>query len=213
VKTQQTALLIALLALAGAPAAHAQVFGQYGGAAPVPMNGHQFGAYVNTSSDVVGLAAQLRLSFYPGVDFGFYGGLDRVPYPEHADRTAVRLATDIRIAVAKHSAGFPLDLAVVGGLGVESADGYQVLALGPYLQASRDLGSATSGVTPYAGVGAAYASTDIADKSENDVSWPVRVGLVWRVAADVHILAELQFPVSDSNNDDMGFSVGVNLPF
>jgi hypothetical protein len=213
VKTLLTATLILALALTGTPAARAQVFGQYGGATPVAMNGHQFGAYLNSSQDVVGLAAQLRLSFYPGVDFGFYGGLDRVPFPGRSDRTTIRLATDVRIAAARHSQAFPLDLSVVGALGVESGDSYQVLVLGPFLQASRDYGGAASGATLYSGIGLAYSSIDVGPTNKNEMSLPLRGGIEWRVASDVRIVGEIQLRLHDTFNDDVGFSAGVNLPF
>ena len=68
-------LLGLLLVLLAAPVtAGAQVFGQYMGAEIVPVGGHLFGGYLQASQDQLGLLGQLRLSFYPGVDFGFHGG-------------------------------------------------------------------------------------------------------------------------------------------
>ena len=64
--------LCAALFLLPRPAG-AQVFGQYGGADPVPVNGRVFGAYLHTSDVVLGGMSQLRLSIYPNVDF--YSGL------------------------------------------------------------------------------------------------------------------------------------------
>ena len=54
--------------------AWAQVFGQYTGANPLEPNQHLFGAYLHTSDSVLGAVGQLRLSFFPGIDFGFQGG-------------------------------------------------------------------------------------------------------------------------------------------
>src|SRR4029077_6858714 len=66
---------VLVLLLAATPAlvrpAAAQVWGQYTSAETVPVNGHMFGGYLHASSNFLGLLAQLRLSFYPNVDFGF----------------------------------------------------------------------------------------------------------------------------------------------
>ncbi len=209
----RNAALVAALSLVAAPAARAQVFGQYCGAATLPMNGHLFGGYLNASKNVVGLSAQLRLSFYPNVDFGFQGGLSRINYPGHADRTVLRLGTDVKFAVAKANDRVPFDLALDGGLGVESGDNYQVIALGPSLVGSRDYGTSERGVTPFASVGLLFSNIDVGDNSSTDVSMPLRGGAEWRVAPDVRITGELQLRLGDEFNDDVGFQVGVHLPF
>src|SRR5258705_6644118 len=68
------ALFVAAL-FCGSGAAFAQVPGQFTGAEILPVNAHMYGGYLVASNNVVGGLAQLRLSFYPGVDFGFQGGL------------------------------------------------------------------------------------------------------------------------------------------
>lgn len=207
------AALIAALTLGATPVAHAQLFGQYSGAETVPMNGHLFGAYLNASENVVGLSAQLRLSFYPNIDFGFQGGLSRVNYPRRADRTVLRMATDLKFAVARADERFPFDVALGGAVGVESGDGYQVIALGPTVVASRAYGGPAGGFTPFLGTGLLFSNIDVGPTSTSDMSIPLRGGAEWRVAADLRITGELQLRISDDFNDDVALSVGVHLPF
>ena len=115
---------------ASRPHAHAQVFGQYTPAEILPVNARLGGAYVNFSEDVVGALGQLRLSFYPNVDFGFQGGLARLDL-RTTTKTSLRLGADVRFGVAKATAGRPVDVAVGGGLGVETSDNYSVFRIGP----------------------------------------------------------------------------------
>ena len=71
------ALVIAgLLAasLAARPAA-ADLFGQMGEARPLPVDGRLASAFLQFDKSSVSLLGQLRLSFYPNIDFGFQGGL------------------------------------------------------------------------------------------------------------------------------------------
>lgn len=205
------AMLAAVMCIA-APA-RAQVFGQYSGAATVPMNGHLFGAYLNASENVVGLSAQLRLSFYPNIDFGFQGGLSRVNYPHHADRTVLRMATDLKAAVVHASETSPFDVAIGGAIGVESGDGYQIIALGPTAVMSRTYGSASNPVIPYLGVGLLFSNIDVGPTNTSDMSIPLRVGAEWMAMPDVRLTGELQLRLSDDFNDDLGLSIGVNMPF
>jgi hypothetical protein len=207
------AALLAAVTIGAAPAAHAQLFGQYAGGATVPMNGHLFGAYLNASENVVGLSAQLRLSFYPNIDFGFQGGLSRVNYPHHADRTVLRMATDLKCAVVHASETSPFDMAVGGAIGVESGDGYQVIALGPTVVVSRDYGGEAGGVTPFVGAGLMFSNIDVGPTNTSDMSIPLRGGAEWRAMPDVRITGELQLRLSDDFNDDLGLSVGVHMPF
>ena len=89
---------LATLALAGMllPAtAGAQAFGQFTAAQTLPVNGHLAGGYIQSSSSQLGVLGQLRLSFYPGVDFGFQGGFSRHDYAG-GDRTTLSLGTDLK---------------------------------------------------------------------------------------------------------------------
>jgi len=207
-------LLVAALVPAGP--ARAQVFGQYSGATVVPPNGHVFGAYLNVSEHAVGGLAQLRLSFYPNLDFGFHGGLSRLdPGPGAGTRTIVRLGSDLRWQINAPATGFPADLAVGASLGIETADRYKVITLGPSAVVSRTLGGADGGVSyiPYGGLALLFASRDAFGIEDSDISLPLRLGLEARLAPEFRLIAELQLYVADRYNDDIGFVTGVNLPF
>jgi hypothetical protein len=207
-------LLVLLLAgLVPAVGAHAQVFGQYTPAEILPVNSRLGGAYVDFSQNVVGALGQLRLSFYPNVDFGFQGGLSRLDLG-NSTKTSLRLGADLRFGVAKTAASFPLDIAVGGALGVETSDNYSVLRLGPSVVASHTFPfSSKSSVAPYAGAMLCFANVDEGDGSKTDFSLPARLGAELRVIPGVRMTAELQLRIGDDFNDHTAFSAGVNLPF
>ena len=211
--TLVAALLVA--ALGAATPARAQVFGQYSGAETVPTNGHLFGAYLNASDNVLGGLAQLRLSFYPNVDFGFQGGLTRLsPGGTFADRTTLRLGGDVRWQVAHRSAGSSMDVAVGAVLGVEVADNLKNISVGPTVVGSRTLAiGANGGLVPYAGAGFLFISRDAFGIQDSDISIPLRLGMEGRFTQDFRVVAELQLFLADRYNDNVGFATGVNLPF
>ncbi len=209
------AALAVLAALLAVPPASAQVFGQYTGGAVVPPEGRMFGAYLNLSEHVVGGLAQLRLSFYPSLDFGFQGGLSRIdPGPGSTTRTVLRLGTDLRWQLGTQDPTMPVDLAAGACLGVETADNFKVITLGPSVVASRTLGG-PEGATfvPYGSVGMLFASRDAFGVNDSDISVPFRLGLEARLAPEFRLIAELQLYLADRYNDDVGFVTGVNLPF
>lgn len=213
IRTMRAALLLAALLPLAAQPAHAQVFGQLTSAEIVPMNGHEFGGYLNFSDNVVGVLGQLRMSFYPGIDFGFQGGLSRLNVSS-GDRTSLRLGTDVRAAAAHASENFPVDLAIGGGLGVETSDRYHIFTLMPSAVASRpySLGQSAS-VSPYLSVGLAFRSIDVSSTRETDFSIPLRMGADFKAMPGVRIAAELQINVANSFGDNVGFAGGVNMPF
>jgi hypothetical protein len=203
----------ALLLLACAQSATAQVFGQFTGAVPVGVNNRLFGGYGLFAHHQAEGLAQLRLSFYPGVDFGFHGGLMHVTLSGHS-RTAVELGGDVKSLVAKRSETFPVDLALGGAIGVSSAEDFNLMSVGPTVVASRALplrGSAE--LTPYAGAALLYSRLDIAGFSTTDVSLPVRAGLEYRPNPDVRLVLELQLPLSDPVHTDPKLVLGANFPF
>jgi opacity protein-like surface antigen len=211
---KNVALIAALAAsLTAAGAVEAQTFGQFTGAETLPVNGRMFGAYLQSSENTAGLLAQLRLSFYPGLDFAFMGGLTRQEVGG-GKRTTVRLGADLKVSARKADESFPIDLAIGGNLGVETGDHFDVLTVGPAVMASRDfpMGQA-GGIIPYAGLGLAFQKLDIRSHSDNDVVFPIRVGSEFKVAPQLRLAIELQFPVSDSLNDNFGLAVGANVPF
>jgi hypothetical protein len=199
------------LGLLAAPA-RAQVFGQFVPADPLPVNGHMFGGYLHASESAVGLLAQLRLSFYPNMDFGFHGGLTRVDLAG-SDQTTLRVGTDLKIQVGRVDQGLPVDLALGGALSLEHGDDFNVLTLGPSLIASRPVTAGGTALVPYGSVGVFYSSLDIGQSDETDVSFPIRLGAEFRIASEFRIVGELQLLLEDEFNDDIGFATGVNLPF
>jgi hypothetical protein len=205
------AVLLAALALAGP--ARAQVYGQYTSAVTLPVDGHMFGGYINASENVTGGLAQLRLSFYPNLDFGFQGGLTRLENGPSSTLTTLRLGADLRWQVAHMSNGSPVDIALGGALGVETADHYKVLAVGPTGVASRGLGGPNAAIVPYGGLAILFISRDTFGEESTDLSIPLRLGMEARISQGFMATAELQLYVVDDFNDDVGFSVGVNLPF
>jgi len=204
------ALLASLLATAPA---HANVFGQYTSAETLPVNEHLFGAYLNTSSNVFGLLGQLRLSFFPGVDFGFQGGLNRID-TEPAKKTTVRLGGDLKFAVAHSSATSPVDIALGGSIGIETGDDYSTLTIEPDAVVSRTFAMSKNGAfVPYGAVALAFTTLNTGSLDQNDFSIPIRLGAELRLIPGVRFCAELQMRPGDQINDDVGFALGGNFPF
>jgi hypothetical protein len=201
-----------VLGLFASPAS-AQTFGTLTPADPVPVNGHTFGGYLDASDHTVGLLTQLRLSFYPNIDFGFQGGLSRVQV-EGTDQTNVRLGGDIRFLVARQSDNMPLDLNVGGALGIQHTSDFTILSLGPTAVASRALEAGSTSIVPYFGIAMLFNSANLTNgDSKTDVSVPLRFGTEFRVSSELRIMAELQLLLEDEFNDDVVFVTGVNLPF
>ena len=204
--------LIAAALFAPGPAA-AQVFGQLTSAEILPLNGHVAGFYLNASDNTLGGLAQLRMSLYPGIDFGFQGGLQRVSW-QGSDRTTLRLGGDLRVAIAHSGEGFPFDIAAGGALGVETSDDYHVLTLMPSGVMSRSFGVGQNGsIAPYLGLGFSFANVDAGPVRQTFLSLPLRLGADFRVMPGMSLSAELQIPIGDGFNDGFGVMTGVNLPF
>jgi hypothetical protein len=198
--------------LAAAPA-RAQLPSIYTGAAPLAVNAHVFGAYIPMSSHSAGGLAQLRLSFFPGVDFGFQGGLLRLDR-DTGGRTALRLGTDIKIAIAKATPGHPLDFSLGGTIGVLNGDDYSLIALGPTALVSRTLRAGQTGeITPFAGLGLAFTSLNQSASDHTDFSVPLRIGSEFAVSPAARLVAEIEFRLGQDAGDDVGVTLGVNLPF
>ena len=206
-------LLSVAAGLACAVPAGAQVFGQYTPADVLAVNARQFGAYVDFSENTTGLLAQLRLSFYPNVDFGFQGGLSRLDLGS-STKTSLRLGSDVRVGVMRAGERFPVDVAAGGALGVETTDNYTSIRLGPSVVASRALPLAgESAIVPYAGAMFCFTNASAHGESATDFSLPLRLGAELRAIPGVRIAAELQLCLGDDFDDDTAFTAGVNLPF
>ena len=199
------------LALHGA--AGAQTFGQFTGAQPLPVNGHLFGAYLQTSQNVLGLLGQLRLSFYPGVDFGFNGGFARQDY-NRSSRTTLRLGTDLKYQVLEPATDYPYAVSIGGAIGVETGDDFSLLSLGPSVVSSRTFpGNGNLSFTPFASAGFLFSNFDAGPTHESDISIPLTFGSEVRFSPQFTLTGEIQLRLSDAFNDDVGFSIGVNSPF
>lgn len=213
---KKSAFLFVAFAAAGtlaATGAGAQVFGQYSGATPLAMDTRVFGAYASFTKSESELLTQLRLSFYPNVDFGFQGGLSRVSVMNRS-RTSVKVGGDFKGFVVRRGAGAPFDLSLGAALGVSSAEDFNLLSIGPQALLSRTFGSSgRANVTPYAGALLLFTRSDLDNANDTDVSVPLRFGAEYAPNQDIRLVVELGVAVSDRINDDLKLTVGANFPF
>ena len=208
--TALTLFAVAVLA-ALAPAAHAQVHGAWSEATVVPVNARLGGAYLGFDKSSATLSGQLRLSFYPNLDFGFQGGLSRIDVNNNT-RTSVRLGGDFRGQLARQGESFPLSVSLGGAIGVESADNFTILSVGPQLVVSRALGGSGRWVA-YGGAALLLSRFDVDNRSDNDTSLPLRAGIEFHPNPDLRLLTEVQLAVSDEIRDDVSATLGVLFPF
>jgi outer membrane protein with beta-barrel domain len=193
--------------------AHAQSLGQFGGATTLPLMGRAFGTYVDASSHEVGFVSTLRLCFYPGVDFGFQGGIKRLDNLG-VDRAALRLGTDFKVLAVRSGASMPVDVSIGGGLGVETGDNLSVLTIGPMAVASRAFPAGAAGaIEPYASVGISYTSIDAPGKDDTGLALPLRFGAEFRFAPDLRFVVELRQQVGTYYGDRGTFAIGTTFPF
>jgi len=214
VSVRSNLVVFAFLACAACPApAAAQVFGQFSGAEPVPYNARLLGAYLLSSDEVLGALGQLRMSLYPGVDFGFQTGLSRLNL-DGGDRTVVRFGADVRTAVRTPDESFPFTVSLGGAIGVENSDEFSVLTLGPQVMVSRtyDFGGSRT-ITPYAGLLLAFSRADIDDREISDIAFPLRLGGDFQVAPSMRIVLELQLTAGNDLSDDFQLAAGAQFPF
>lgn len=206
--------LIVLLAAAGLAAASpalAQVHGTFTEARVVPVNGRLGGAYLQFDPHSATLMGQLRLSFYPNLDFGFLGGLSRIDVNNNT-RTSVRLGGDFRGQLMTQSDSYPVNITLGAGLGLESADNFTILSVGPTAGVSRSLDYANQWIA-YGGASLLLSRVDLGSGNDTDTSFPLRVGLEFHPNPDIRLLSEIQLAVSDEIRDDFSFTVGVLFPF
>jgi opacity protein-like surface antigen len=212
VKKVTTLAVLAALALGAMPAG-AQTYGQYGGAAPIPSASHLTGVYLNASDNLFGILGQLRLSFYPGVDFGFQGGIARTTFGDNS-RTTLRLGTDIKSRFRQAGTDGPVDMAFGANLGVETGDGYDILRLGPTLSVSVPVPFGQNSMfVPYAGLGIGFSRLDTQLGQSTDFGFPLRLGGELRFMPQFRVMAEMQINIHDDINDSVEAAAGVNLPF
>jgi hypothetical protein len=199
-----------VLACAASPAL-AQVYGVLNDAKVLPVNGHLGSAYLQFDKSSASLMGQLRLSFYPNLDFGFLGGLSRLEI-DNDTKSSVRLATDFRGQISTQGPNFPMSITLGAALGLESADGYTLLSVGPTAAASRVLDQANQW-TATAGASLLISRSEVSGQRDTDTSLPLRIGLQYAPNTEIRILTEAQLAVSDEIRDDFSFTLGVLFPF
>lgn len=199
--------------LAFACPALAQVDGQLGGAVPVDVDHRLFGVHAGFSNRQSDLFAQLRMSFYPGIDFGFHGGLAHLNAVGKT-RTVLMMGGDLKTRVAKQTETFPVDIALGGAIGVGNAQSFGILGMGPTVVASRhyELSGGRS-VSPYGGALLLFTRSDIDGWNSTDVSLQLRAGAEFQPNPDFRIVVELQTPTSDPIDRHPKVLLGANFPF
>ena len=202
---------IAASPLAIAAPTFAQVHGALSEARVVPVNARLGAAYLQFDKSSATLMGQLRLSFYPNLDFGFLGGLSRIDLGDNT-RTSVRLAGDFRGQMATQGSAFPVNIVLGGTIGVESADDFTILSVGPLAVASRQLDNAGRWMG-YGGASLLLSRIEVGAERNTDTSFPLRAGVEYFPNPDIRLLAEAQIAVSDDIRDDFSFTLGVLFPF
>ncbi len=204
-------LLVAVVLLASARPALAQVHGTLSEARVVPVNGRLGGTYLQFDQHSASLMGQLRLSFYPNLDFGFLGGLSRIDVSNNT-RTSVRLGGDFRGQLATQGETFPVNVSLGGGLGLESADNFTILSVGPQVAVSRSLDFSGKWLG-YGGASLLLSRIDMGQGNTTDTSFPIRFGVEFHPNPDLRMVTEAQLAVSDEIRDDLAITFGVLFPF
>ena len=210
---------IATLALITAPAllfplrSHAQTFGLFTGGSVVPMEGHTLGGAVEFSGDLFAPMGQIRLSFQPGMDFGFQGGLGFYDF-EGNSTTSVRLGADFKARVATQDAEFAVDVVLGAGIGIENADDLNVLRVGPSVVVSRAIGSLEDPkARPFAGLQFLFERDDVGDESESGLMVPFHFGSELRLTQGLRFCGEIQYRFGNDFGDDWAFTTGITTDF
>lgn len=203
-------LLVAGLTLVPV-AAQAQVFGQWTSARTLDVSAHSFGAQLELSRHVVGLLADLRLSLYPDVDFGFQGGFSRVQI-EGSNIATARMGADFRFRAMRASETVPLDMAVGAFIGLESGDRLSRLVVGPSVVASRGITiRGKERMIPYLGLQARYTQFEYHDVQRDDFSLPIRIGSQFPIVQGFRASGEVQLRLGDDVDDHTAYGVGVEF--
>lgn len=203
-------LVVAVLALAPA-VAHAQVFGQWSSARTLDVNAHSFGGQLELSRHSVGALANLRLSLYPDIDFGFQGGFTRLQL-EGSDVATARLGADFKVRAMRASDTAPLDIALGAFIGLESGDRLGRLVVGPSMVVSRGVTiRGQERAVPYLGLQARYTQFEFRGAQRDDFSVPLRIGCIVPIVQGFRISGEAQFRISDDVDDHEAFGVGVDF--
>jgi hypothetical protein len=213
-RTRTCAIAAVAAALSILPhAAGAQIFGQYAGAETLPVNGRLFGAYLETSDHVLGALGQLRLSFFPDVDFGIQAGLSRLSL-ESGDRTTVRIGIDVKTPVVHADASSPYTVAVGGAIGIETSDEYSALTIAPEAVGSRSfpMGGSVE-LSPYLGARIAFGRSSVRGISDTNLSVPIFLGSELQITTATRLVVELQLLPGNTAPDHFKAIAGANFPF
>lgn len=203
----------AIVALAlSSVSAHAQSLGPFTRAEILPVDAREAGIYVNASESATGILSQLRLSFYPGIDFGFQGGLSRLEFVD-GDKTLLQVGADLRFGTMRAAAGAPFDFALGGGFAIDVGDDYNLLTLGPMAFLSRTFPVGGGSISPYAVTGVSFSTASIGPDNRTDVQVPLNLGAEYRPNPVFGVAAELQLRLANRFRDDAGFAAGVTFPF
>jgi hypothetical protein len=204
-------LFIIALCLAAAGPASAQVQGALSPGRVLQPNEHLGGTYLTFDKSSATLLGQLRLSFYPNMDFGFQGGIARIDVDNNT-RTSVKLGGDFRGQIATQAGGGIFDIALGAALGVESGDELNHLSVGPQVTLSRTLDMAAKWVG-YGGAALLFSRVEVGQETDTDTAFPIRLGIEHDPNPYLRLLTEVQLAVSDEIRDDFAITIGVLFPF
>jgi len=208
---KRSILFIVALSLVAAGPASAQVQGTLTTGRVLRPNEHLGGSYLSFDKSSATALGQLRMSFYPNIDFGFQGGLARIDVDNNT-RTSVKMGGDFRGQIATQSGGSIMDIALGAALGIESADELNQLSVGPQVTVSRTLDMASRWVA-YGGAALLFSRIEVGLETNTDTSCPLRMGMEYSPNPYLRLLSEVQLAVSDEVRDDFAVTFGVLFPF
>jgi hypothetical protein len=208
---KRSILFIVALSLVAAGPASAQVQGTLTTGRVLRPNEHLGGSYLSFDKSSATALGQLRMSFYPNIDFGFQGGLARIDVDNNT-RTSVKMGGDFRGQIATQSGGSIMDIALGAALGIESADELNQLSVGPQVTVSRTLDMASRWVA-YGGAALLFSRIEVGLETTTDTSCPLRMGMEYSPNPYLRLMSEVQLAVSDEVRDDFAVTFGVLFPF
>jgi hypothetical protein len=208
---KRSILFIVALSLVATGPASAQVQGTLTTGRVLRPNEHLGGSYLTFDKSSATALGQLRMSFYPNIDFGFQGGLARIDVDNNT-RTSVKMGGDFRGQIATQADGSIMDIALGAALGIESADELNQLSVGPPGDrvAHARHGVAVGGLRRR---GTAVLAHRGGLETNTDTSCPLRMGMEYSPNPYLRLLSEVQLAVSDEVRDDFAVTFGVLFPF
>jgi hypothetical protein len=208
---KRSILFIVALSLVATGPASAQVQGTLTTGRVLRPNEHLGGSYLSFDKSSATALGQLRMSFYPSIDFGFQGGLARIDVDNNT-RTSVKMGGDFRGQVATQAGGSIMDIALGAALGIESADELNQLSIGPQVTVSRTLDMSSRWVA-YGGAALLFTRIEMGLETNTDTSCPLRMGMEYSPNPYLRLLTEVQLAVSDEVRDDFAVTFGILFPF